>query len=473
MALGRTVFKNTLYLVSAQGVTAALAFVQAILLVRYLGRESYGVWSVAMAWPAVFFVLTDLGLNSYILREIAADRTRLGFYFLNTLAIKLALAACFVAVVWAASSLLGYSAQVTHYIGLAALAQALTSFEVLFTALFRAIQRFAYESAISAAKAAGVLVVALWVVWMKLGIRELLWGSLAWEAVLVAGCFALLLRHWRPCRETWLGVAGSANLIRRASPFALLSFVMPIFYQIDIVMLSKLASMEAVGVYSAAYKLVLTLLIIPRAFKNALFPTLSKLFAQSRERFEAAFQLSCKTMALAGFPLAFLIFAQAGRIIGFLYARRFDESVLPLQIMAFCLLFTYLYSATQAALDASHNEARSAIVWLVATVANIAVDLVVIPRYGYVGSAVATLISEMIVFAGGYVVLRRHLGLGMQAGLLLRIGGVAGLTALLCAQLKLHLIVIGVLAALLYPALAVASGLLSRQDLKTMLAKGE
>ena len=471
--LARSVFKNTAYLVSAQGVTSALAFLQAVVLVRYLGRESYGVWSVALAWPTVFFVLTDLGLGSYVLREVAADRTRLGFYFLNTLAIKVVLAVLFVAAVGAASRLLGYSPQLTHYIWLAALAQAVSGFEALFTALFRAIQRFAYESALQAVKAVGLLAIALGVVYAGLGIRELLYGSLALEVVLVAACAGLLLRHWRPAREPLLGPSGSLQLVRRASPFALLSFVMPVFYQIDIIMLSKLASMEAVGIYSAAYKLVLTPLIVPRSFKNALFPSLSRLFALSQEGFAEAFLFACKVMALAGFPLAFMLFAEAEPIINFLYGGRFPQSVLPLRVMAFCLLFTYLYSATQAALDSSHNEARSALIWLAATLINVGVDLLTIPHYGYVGSSFATLLSEATVFTGGYLVLRRRLGLGMEAGLLARVGGVAALSALAASRLPLHLVAVAASAALIYLGLVAASGLVSRQELRTLLARGE
>jgi O-antigen/teichoic acid export membrane protein len=473
MALARTVFKNTLYLVGAQAVTSGAAFVQAVLLVRYLGKEGYGVWSVALAWPGIFFVLTDMGLNSYILREIAAERARLGFYFLNSLAIKTVLAALFLAVVWAASNFLGYKPEVAYYICLAGAAQALVCFEALFTALFRAIQRFAYESLVHGAKALGMLAVVVWVIRAGLGVRELLYGSLVLEVVLVAGCLGLLLRHWRPARESLLGPMASLALIRRASPFALLTFIMPVFYQIDIVMLSKLATMEAVGIYSAAYKLVVALMIVPRAFKNALFPTLSRLFVDSRERFSQAFALSCKVMALAGFPLAFVIFAQAERIIAFLYSGRFAESVLPLQIMAFCLLFTYLYSATQAALDSSRNEVRSAFVWLAATVANVAVDFILIPRWGYVGASLATLLSEMMVFAGGWLVLRRRLSLPVQGRLLARVGGVAALTGLLVWPLKAHLLVVAAAAAVIYPALVFGSGLLSARELKTMLAGGE
>jgi O-antigen/teichoic acid export membrane protein len=473
MALGRAVLQNTLWLVSAQGLASALALLQAVLLVRYLGREAYGVWSVATAWPAVLFVLSDLGLNSYVLREVAADRSRLGFYFLNTLAIKVVLALLFLASVWAAAQLLGYEPRLSYYISLAAAVQALACFEMLFTALFRALQRFAYETLINGAKALGVLGVALGVIQAGLGIRELLLGSLIVEAGLVAVCFTLLRRHWRPRREPWLGLVGSLRLIRRASPFALLTFVVPVFYQIDIIMLSRLATMEAVGIYSAAYKIVLSLLVIPRAFKNALFPAMSRLFAGSRIEFAAAFRFACKMMALVGFPLAFLIFAQAERIVAFLYADRFAASVLPLQVMAFCLLFTYLYSATQAALDASHNEARSALVWLAATLLNVGADLVLIPRYGYVGSSFATLLSEATVFAGGYFVLRRRLSLRVEAPMLARVGGVAALTALAVSWLGPGLIVVGAAAAFIYPALVLASGLLSRQELKAILARGE
>jgi len=220
---------------------------------------------------------------------------------------------------------------------------------------------------------------------------------------------------------------------------------------------------------------VLTLLILPRAFKNALFPTLCRLFRDptGRERFGDAFRQAAKLMALVGFPLAFLIFSQAGPIVDFLYASKFAEAVAPLRVMGFCLLFTYLYSASQAALDSSHNEGASALVWLAATLINIAVDLVVIPRYGYVGSAMATLISEAVVFIGSYLILRIRLGLRLSLATLAQIAAVSGVTAWVVSILQINVILVGAAAVLLYPGLVWLSGLLSGREIRALLAKAE
>jgi len=59
----RRFFKNVSYLFTANIISSLILFFQGVLLIRYLGSEQYGVWSISRSLPAMFYVITDLGLK--------------------------------------------------------------------------------------------------------------------------------------------------------------------------------------------------------------------------------------------------------------------------------------------------------------------------------------------------------------------------------------------------------------------------
>lgn len=71
------ILKNTTYLMVSEVIGRVISLVQVPIIVRYLGKNDYGILSLAAALPSVMLVITDIGLHSHIIREIS--RTRINF----------------------------------------------------------------------------------------------------------------------------------------------------------------------------------------------------------------------------------------------------------------------------------------------------------------------------------------------------------------------------------------------------------
>lgn len=78
MSQVRTLARNTLFLLLATVFTNVAAFVWNVYLARYLGTAGFGILSTALALTGIFSILADLGIGTYLTREIARDPTGAG-----------------------------------------------------------------------------------------------------------------------------------------------------------------------------------------------------------------------------------------------------------------------------------------------------------------------------------------------------------------------------------------------------------
>ena len=83
-----------------------------ILVARHLGGESLGRIAFAYSFTTIFVLLTDLGMNILVVREVARDRDAAGYYLGNLLSIKLISAPVTFGLIAAAITLSGYSSDV-------------------------------------------------------------------------------------------------------------------------------------------------------------------------------------------------------------------------------------------------------------------------------------------------------------------------------------------------------------------------
>ena len=88
----RSIFANTSYrlLADVASKIASLAFF--VVMARQLGASQFGVFTFAMAFVLLTTTLANFGQDTILTREVARDRSRLGSYFANTVAVKIVLA---------------------------------------------------------------------------------------------------------------------------------------------------------------------------------------------------------------------------------------------------------------------------------------------------------------------------------------------------------------------------------------------
>ena len=88
----KSIFKNTGWLSVSQVITSICAFLWTIIIARYLGVSDYGIVSFAISFTGLLGIVMDLGISTYITREIAKHKNLVRKYFNNIFFFKLILA---------------------------------------------------------------------------------------------------------------------------------------------------------------------------------------------------------------------------------------------------------------------------------------------------------------------------------------------------------------------------------------------
>jgi O-antigen/teichoic acid export membrane protein len=197
--------------------------------------------------------------------------------------------------------------------------------------------------------------------------------------------------------------------LKQALPLAIVTLISMIYYHIDIVMLGKMKGEEVAGWYGVSYHLFFALATIPGAFLSAMFPVLSRLFKESGELLKKAFQKSFKVLVGAGIPASVGSFLLAEKIILFLFGPQYEHSIAALRILSFLIVFSYLNGLAGYFLISTNRQALTAKIMATTAGINVFLNIILIPRYSYIGAAYATVVSEILFLILFFLSARREI----------------------------------------------------------------
>jgi O-antigen/teichoic acid export membrane protein len=157
---------------------------------------------------------------------------------------------------------------------------------------------------------------------------------------------------------------------------------------------------EAVGYYNAAYNIILLIIVGIGLLVTAIFPTLSKLYRNSIEKFKSNINIFFKVIFFSSFPLIVIVFFLSKPIINIVYGKKFTEfSPIILQILIWSVLILYNYAIFAIGLSASNKQKTYLKGTIFGAVFNTIANLIVIPNYSYYGAAITTVLTEVLVFS--------------------------------------------------------------------------
>lgn len=366
-------------------------------LARILTPADYGVLELAMVVAAILMLFVDGGMASASQRSYfdysddqeAQRRQVLSTALLFQLALSVLAAAVFAALAGPLSDVLfdGRDERgVLLLVGVALPMFAAGQFtrEVL-RLEFRA---WAYlASALSSAVVGAAVTILAVTVW-DLGVEGPFVGVFAgWLVSAVIG-LALVGRRLiaRPSRHE-LGV-----MLRYGAPLIPVALSMWALSLIDRLMLSRLAGFDELGQYALANRIAVPVLLIVMALGLAFSPFMLSMHQSDPER-EKVVRARVLTDFTAALCLVGLVFALWARELGEVVAPEFDRAYRAVGIVAFGLVAFGISSVVVAGISIARQTKWLALYAAIAAVANVALNLVLIPRFGQIGAALATLVA--------------------------------------------------------------------------------
>jgi len=390
--------KNTGVLLISQIASYILGFFYIMYTARYLGAEGFGILSFALAFTGIFGVFSDLGLQQLTIREVARDRSLASKYLGNVAIMKIILVVITFGLIAITINLLGYPEQTIKVVYLIALSVIFGAFSGMFYSIFQAYEKMEYQSVGHILSSILMLSGALFAISQGFGVVGFASIYFLVSAIALGYSFAVC---------TWKFVLPKIELdwgfwkptIKEALPFGLTGTFITIYLWIDSVMLSLMKGDEVVGWYNAAYRLVLILLFIPIAFNSAVFPLMSRFYVSSKNSLNFMFEKHFKYMLILGFPIGVGITLLADKIILLIFGAEYIPSIIALQILTWAMVLIFARTAFERVLESANQQIIVTEVFGGCALLNVILNIILIPKYSYIGAAVATLITDFAVFA--------------------------------------------------------------------------
>jgi O-antigen/teichoic acid export membrane protein len=392
----QTVIKNTFWLTVVSVGGKAIRAVLVIYAARVLGAESYGAFSYALGFVAIFIGFSDIGINMIMNRDLAKYPERQEPILATGLAIKgilmvLTYAAVFIAMPFAS---IAQARVLIPFLAASLLFDGMRDFGFSMT---RANQKMEVEAFIS-------IIYQLVSVGAGFALLSISRTPLALAAAYVIGSFVgavAILRYIQPLlanlRKNFDRTL-FVPIIRDAAPFAIVIFGNTFLLYTDTILLGALKTGTDVGLYNAATKILQVVMIVPSLFLVSAFPVLTRKVAEGRAE-SLIGRLFALTLLFA-FPIAaggvlfsdFLMTAVFGA--GYAAAGPIFSVVILMVLISFpagVIGYTILAKNKQSTI-VKYN--------LFAAIFNIFLTYMLIKQYGNIGAALGTLLSQSIMFFG-------------------------------------------------------------------------
>jgi O-antigen/teichoic acid export membrane protein len=403
-----SIFKNTLALSVPNVLNPFISFVLVLVISRYLGVKGLGQYSLVLSYIGIFNTLAALGLGDLVVREVARRPEDAHMFFFNagifgSISSLIALLAMDGLV-----AVMGYEREVVNAAFVCSLSLVASTAMNYMEAIFRSVEKAQYVAMTYVLENLLRVGACVWLLLHGYGIVALfaaILGSRIFGFIAMASFYVIVLGvpRGKLNLEVW------RILTKEAPTFTSIAIFSTIHLSIAQIMLSKLQSMESVGIFSAADRLVAICKTIPVAFSSALLPFFTKHFASGQEELKRLSTDSLRYLFVGICPVVVGTFILADSIVTLIYGHKFISAGQVLRFHILSLIpFTEVYILAQV-LIATDNQKVDLMINIAAAILNFVLNLLLIPHFAEMGAVFATLLTIIIFNQLQYVYIRRNL----------------------------------------------------------------
>ncbi|NPV10175.1 MAG: flippase [Ignavibacteria bacterium] len=407
MSTAKRVLKNTGYLTIGQIFTLGFGIVWMALFSRYVGPEELGKYAFAQSTIAIVALFVELGLQSLVIRNVSQNKAAANIYYNNTIFIKAFLSVFIYGIFVPTIMLLGWDRDTLQIMIAVILTTTLYSINLAAIAIFYAFEKMKYDAIGQIINSLLTLLGVLIGIKLKLNLVGIIY------LIAFASTVRLLVNIWQLHKIAEFNISINPRLIKynfikktitESLPFAVLTLIGVLYNNIIIIFLRRYTNDHEVGIFSAAQKMNGFLFIVPQMFMNAIFPTLSSIYKESKERMTEIYRLAYKTILVLSFPFATFIICFSKQIIMVVYGIKYFDSILPFQLLAL-IIFNSVGYVNGAALNAIGEEKYFTKMFGFTVILTLILSILFIPKYGVVAASLILVFGAFL----GFVIYSRRL----------------------------------------------------------------
>lgn len=333
-------FWNAVKLCASLLATWAVALAIRFLLPRQLGPEQYGTYSFANAFASSVFVLTTLGTETYVQKEVALRPSHASEFMGGILAVRAALAAALFAAIALALHLTGRPEEIRRVVNVFAAGQFLLVCNSTLSALLHA------RGTVDGLSAANVATKLLWgaltlaALTTGLGLVALAAAFAIAEALKTCALLALCRRHL--CLRLRFDAKVTRRVVACSLPFFVTTLATTLFTRIDDTLLGFLANDREVGWFGLASALAQVAELLAPLMGAVLLPLFSRIAARSDAELRDVMRRTLEIVLVFATSASLALGLGADVCVAIIGGPEYGPSVLPVRMLAPVFLLSYV-----------------------------------------------------------------------------------------------------------------------------------
>ena len=384
---------NTSWLFLEQAARMLIGLFVSVWIIRYLGPDRYGILSYAQSLVILLGAVATLGVDQILIRELVKKEYTRGALLANALVLKLIGASAVLTILSVAINVTD-TEPITKLLVLIIASGTLFKSADVIGLLFESEVRSKY--AVSAKLFGFAVLTGTKIALLLLKAPLVAFAVvIAFESVLYAGSLIYYYRKLRPDTGPWVvDRTLMRSLLHQSWPLILSGIAIHVGMRIDQIMLKSYMDATSVGVYAAGVKLAEVFTFLPMVVGQSLFP---KIVSMDLKKEDYKIKRIIRDVFYLLVGVALFVNLVSYYTVMFLYGEEYLLSYQVINVLVWTVPLVYLGIITTRLL-LKNNDSRGVFIrqTLVALI-NIGLNVLLIPHYGIVGSAWATLLAIIIV----------------------------------------------------------------------------
>jgi O-antigen/teichoic acid export membrane protein len=389
--------QNTIFNFLSTSIRLGTNLLLFICIARYYGIEDFGYFTTAHTFATLFLVLADFGFDMLVTLEVAQNRNSIHIIARTFLSIKIVIVSIVVVTMVIVTSVSNINpttqSLLTIFIGYV-IFSTLTTF---FFAVFKGVERFYYETAISAFtnSIALILLIFCGILHLPLYTFAIIFIFTRLTAFILAIYFSA-----RVIPKNWFhfSLKGGSVVWKKVAVYGLYFLCGNLYFQVDTVVLALYKGETQVGIYQAVFKIAALTLVIPDICAGILLPSLSRLYLEEKSQWIRIGHMMFKLLFFAGFSIAIVSLVFAEPLLQAIYKINvFKDSIPVMRIFALIIFFRFISEPFGILLTTSGQQGKRLVIIIFAAIINLTLNIIVIPSYGVNGAALVSLFTNFFV----------------------------------------------------------------------------
>jgi O-antigen/teichoic acid export membrane protein len=366
------------------------------------GEEEYGFYFSLFSFSVLFTLLLDLGIAGFNNRSVSTNPSIIRTYFSNILVIRIIASVIYFIITLLAALLLHYSEKQIFLLLVLMINQIIASITVWLRSNISGLQHFFLDSILSVSERFIMIILCSLLLWGGITSSpfRIEWfvyvQTFAYIFVMLISFFIVVrMGHIKSIR---IDLKVMSSIVKAGIPYAFVALFMTLYWRMDSVMIERLlpdGRLQA-GTYAQSFRLFDAFSMIPVMFGGMLLPLFSRSISCGQD-LRPIVSIALKMLLVPAGILVSSCILWPGEILDLLYKSPSHESAIVFCLLMITLLpvsLIYIYSTL---LTASGNMKTLALITGSATVVNMVLNFILIPRFTITGSAVSSLVSQSFV----------------------------------------------------------------------------